>query len=410
MRPPRTSVFTALLVVAALLAGEVVFRAVFPLPQVSNLNRMDYSEVPPEFRLRRPQLMNASFRWASEPDRASFVHALNLYGFRDASTWCVRPPARAARVMFVGDSFVEGVMAPDDATIPRAFARAVPPTHAVEAMNLGIGGTGLAHQLRLLAAAVPLFRPRAVILVLYANDLPPPPFDARWLREPWRPVYFKRWLPRPAHVALRAWRGAAVPRRWHTAPFPFFGPVPDPTNPLTGRAAGYEPLVEPALLDAMRRGALNPYLADHLERSALDLLAAADAAPHLRAARDLARAHGAALRVAYLPHSLQVSDYYMSFARRYAVIKPAESLTGPEYQRQAAALGEACRALEVPFLDLTPPLRREEEAGRRLYWDYDNHMRPEGYAFVATLLADWWAGAARESGTGPSAPPAGGLS
>ena len=401
MRPSRTSLFTALLVLAALLAGEILFRAAFPLPQVSNFNRMDYSEVPAEFRLRRPVLMNASFRWTSEPDGASFVHALNLYGFRDASTWCVSAPRRATRVMFVGDSFVEGVMAPDGATIPEAFARAAPPSQPVEAMNLGVGGTGLSHHLRLMAAAVPLFRPRVVLLILYANDLPPPPFDPRWVGGSWRPVFFKRWLPRAAHVALRAWRGAAVPRRWHTAPFPFFGPVPDPTNPLTDRAPGYEPLVEPALLDAMRRGALNPYLSDHLERSALDLLAEADATPHVRAARDLARAHGAALRVAYLPHSLQVSDYYMAFARRYAVVEPAASLTGPEYQRQAAALGRACAALDVPYLDLTSPLRHEEAAGRRLYWDYDNHMRPEGYAFVAATLAGWWAGQAAGSGTGP---------
>jgi hypothetical protein len=261
-------------------------------------------------------------------------------------------------------------------------------------MNMGIGGTGLSHHLRLMAAAVPLFRPHTVLLVLYANDLPPPPFETQWLDVSWRPVFFKRWIPRPAHVLLRAWRGAPVPRRWHTAPFPFFGPVPDPTNPLTTRAPGYEGLVDPPLLEAMRRGTFNPYLADHLERSAVDLVAAADASPYLRAARDLLARHGAALRVAYLPHALQVSDYYMAFARRYAVGKPADSLTGAAYQRQAADLARACRGLDVPFLDLTPLLRREEDAGRHLFWDYDNHMRETGYTFVGQALARWWMGAA----------------
>jgi len=386
-------VLTALLPLAALLAGEGLFRVVFPLPQVPNFNRMDFSEVPAEFRARRPALMNASFRWTSEPDRASFVHALNLYGFRDQTTWCVAPITGTTRVMFLGDSFAEGVMAPDDGTIPRAFARAVRPADRVEAMNLGIGGTGLSQYLRLMAAAVPLFRPHTVVLLLYANDLPPPPFEAQWLAASWRPVSFKRWLPRPAHVALRAWRGAPVPRRWHTSPFAFFGAVPDPTNPLTSRAPGYEELVEPPLLDAMRRGTFNPYLADHLERSATDLPAAADAAPHLKAARDFLARHGAVLRVAYLPHALQVSDYYMSFARRYAVEKPVASLTGAAYQRQATELGLACRGLDVPFLDLTPLLRREEDAGRHLFWDYDNHMREAGYAFLGVALAGWWMGA-----------------
>lgn len=398
MRRGRNAAFTLLLALASLLAGEVLFRAVFPLPEVSNFNRVAFSELPPELRARRPALMNASFRWTSEPDHVWFVHALNLYGFRDDDTWCLEPPARAHRVMFVGDSFVEGVMAPDDATIARRFASAAAGRERVETMNLGVGGTGLSQHLRLMAAALPLFRPRTVFLVMYANDLPPPAYDPRWL-EGVAPVRFKRWLPRAAHVAWRAWRGAVVPRRWHTAAFPFFGPVPDPTNPLTGRAPGYEPLVEPALLDAMKRGALNPYLADHLERSATDLLKHADASPHLRGARDLATRHGAALRVAYLPHSLQVSDHYLAFARRYAVVEPATSLTGPAYQQQAAELGEACRALGVPFLDLTPLLRGEERAGRRLYWDYDNHMRPEGYAFVADALARWWRA---EGGAGAS--------
>jgi hypothetical protein len=388
MRPSRAPVLTALLALAALLAGEILFRVVFPLPQVANFNRMDFSEVPAEFRARRPALMNASFRWTSEPDGASFVHSLNLYGFRDQATWCVAPPATAKRVMFVGDSFVEGVMAPDGGTIPRAFAAAARPDR-VDAMNLGIGGTGLSQYLRLMAAAVPLFRPHTVLLVLYANDLPPPPLDPRWLG-PSEPAWFKRWLPRSAHVALRASRGVPVPRRWHTAPFGFFGAVPDPTNPLTHRAPGYERLVEPPLLDAMRRGTFNPYLADHVERSATDLLAAADAAPHLKAARDVLARHGAVLRVAYLPHALQVSDYYMSFARHYAAQKPAASLTGAAYQRQAAELGLACRGLDIPFLDLTPLVRREEDAGRHLYWDYDNHMREAGYAFVGQALAGWW--------------------
>jgi len=140
----------------------------------------------------------------------------------------------------------------------------------------------------------------------------------------------------------------------------------------------------------MKRGQFNPYLSDHLARSAEALVADADVRPHLAALAGLARQNGATLHVAYLPHSLQVSDYYMAFALRYAVEKPVRSLTGPEYQRQAAALAEMCRSLDVPFVDLTPLLRSEEEAGRHLFWDYDNHMRGAGYAFVGRTLAERW--------------------
>ena len=51
-------------------------------------------------------------------------------------------------------------------------------------------------------------------------------------------------------------------------------------------------------------------------------------------------------------------------------------------------MGQACAALRVPFVDLTPLILREESAGRRLYWDFDNHMRPAGYSFVGRSLAE----------------------
>jgi hypothetical protein len=382
----RRAAFAAAAFALALLVGEALFRAVFPLPEIANFNRVDYCE------LRRgitdqPPLMNASVAWTSEPDHASFVHSLNLYGFRDRITWCVRPPSGRTRVMFLGDSFVEGMMAGDDETIPVAFAAAARPP--VEAMNLGMAGTGMGHYLRLAAAALPLFRPHTVILVLYANDLPPPALDPRWLAPSFHPMRLRRWLPRPLHVTWRALHGRVVARRWHAAPFSFFGAVPDPTNPLSDRAPGYEGLVEADLLAAMKRGAFNPYLTDHLARSAEALIQPAGARAHLEALAALARRQGATLRVAYLPHALQVSDYYMTFALRYAVEKPVTSLAGPEYQRQAEEVGRNCRELNVPFLDLTPVLRREEAAGHHLYWDYDNHMRAAGYGRVGRALADW---------------------
>ena len=379
--------FAALAVLLGLLAAEAVFRLVFPLPEISNFNRVRYSELL-RGRTDQPPLMNASIRWTSEPDGASCVHSLNLYGFRDAVTWRVRPDPVRTRVMFLGDSFVEGMMAGDEETIPRAFAAAA--RRPVEAMNLGMGGTGLGHYLRLAADAVPLFRPRFVIVILYANDLPPPALDPRWLAPSFHPVPFKRWLPRWAHVTRRALQGRPLPRRWHSPPFGFFGPVPDPTNPLSDRAPGYEPLIEPALLEAMKRGTFNPYLSDHLARSAESLAAPADLGPHLEALAALASRHAAKLAVAYLPHALQVSDHYMAFARRYAVEKPTASLTGPEYQRHAAALEETCGRLRIPYVDLTRLIRDEESFRGRLYWDYDNHMRPAGYAYVGRVLAERW--------------------
>jgi len=46
--------------------------------------------------------------------------------------------------------------------------------------------------------------------------------------------------------------------------------------------------------------------------------------------------------------------------------------------------------LDIPFLDLTPILREEEDAGARMYWEYDIHMRPTGYITAGNAIYDWW--------------------
>jgi len=66
------------------------------------------------------------------------------------------------------------------------------------------------------------------------------------------------------------------------------------------------------------------------------------------------------------------------------------SLLGEEFQVQARLLGETCRALDLPYLDLTPALREAERDGAPLYWDYDDHMRPSGYREVGALVYAWW--------------------
>ncbi|MEO5718049.1 MAG: hypothetical protein ABIR29_05695, partial [Chthoniobacterales bacterium] len=97
----------ALLIALLLVFQEAIVRAVFPLPEVTNFNRVNYAAFAREgassFLAKRQPAMNASFRWNSKPDHASFVSHLNLYGFRDRQ-WNIAPPRGVERVMFVGDS------------------------------------------------------------------------------------------------------------------------------------------------------------------------------------------------------------------------------------------------------------------------------------------------------------------
>jgi hypothetical protein len=62
-------------------------------------------------------------------------------------------------------------------------------------------------------------------------------------------------------------------------------------------------------------------------------------------------------------------------------------MTGDEFQGNRHMLASACAKAGVPFLDATDLVREAEAAGKRLYWDYDDHMRPAGYRLLAELLA-----------------------
>ncbi len=123
-----------LAIVLALAVLEVAARLVFPLPALGNFNRIEYAPttISPSMRSKH-YLMNSTLSWVSDPDHAGSKLSLNLYGFRDAQ-WDVLHK-RARRIVFVGDSFVEGFMAADDETIPAGFAR--------RAARGGAGGRGL---------------------------------------------------------------------------------------------------------------------------------------------------------------------------------------------------------------------------------------------------------------------------
>ena len=99
-------------------------------------------------------------------------------------------------------------------------------------------------------------------------------------------------------------------------------------------------------------------------------------------------ARGVVLRVAYLPYPLQVSDFYRAFPTHHTG-EAVPSLLGPQYQLHASLVAREAALLGIPFLDLTPVLRAESARGKPLYWSYDEHMRPEGYAFVAGALEAW---------------------
>ncbi len=136
---------------------------------------------------------------------------------------------------------------------PRQFARLIDDEPAPEVLNLGVAAANFPEYLRLVRDSVPLLRPHTLFLVVCSNDLPAVPFDL-----PIPPPGGMASLPPRAFPSLSPFQprviqafslqhdGWVLPRRVHSGPFPFFAPVPSPSNPLSQskRMEGLDPELE----------------------------------------------------------------------------------------------------------------------------------------------------------------------
>lgn len=386
----RTLLYSIIAILLLLLFQELIFRAVFPLPEVANFNRASYAWVTP---YHKNYVSNLSFRWMSEPDKVDFVHDLNLYGFRTAKNWNVKREQGRKRIAFVGDSFVEGMSASVEETITEGFRKAEeekrPPGKQPEIMNFGMASANIAHYLKLIRDMVPLFRPDMLVLVLYANDFPAPEFDQKSIEDNYQPQFNNFWLPRAYYVISTLLRNEMVPLRWHSAPIPWFQTVSNPSHFLHGKSDEELSYIQPDLRKAMERGTMNPWSADHLNKVEGKLKMPGNAEPYLSALAYFLRKYDVALRIVYIPHNLQVSDYYVQFQQKYSKQEGLRSLLGPEYQRQAKEVADISQRFNIPFLDFTSFLREEESKGRHWYCDYDQHMRGPEYLRVGRMIQEW---------------------
>lgn len=108
---------------------------------------------------------------------------MNNEGFRDRDFTEARSPG-VARIAVLGDSFAEGWMAPRDAAFPRVAERELGPSF--EVYNFSCANRSPVRYLALYDRIVRRYRPDAVLVCLYRNDLaedealrPYVAFDAR---------------------------------------------------------------------------------------------------------------------------------------------------------------------------------------------------------------------------------------
>jgi lysophospholipase L1-like esterase len=381
---------------------EVLFRLTFPMPEVL-FNRAEY--MPRWFSqeisvTRSKALCNVITRWEFQPDGLAFDHTLNLYGFRGPD-FSITSPADRPRIVFIGDSFVEGCGASDDDTLPRQFAGLLADAPAPEVLNLGVAGANFPEYRELMHDALPLLRPHTVFLVVCSNDLPAPPFDGPVPPPPKLAALEQRtfealnpWQPRALAAISLLRRGWVLPRRGHSGPFPFFAAVPSAANPLSriGPVEGLDPELE----RAMRAGKANPYLmgvlplAERFLRQDYDR--AGGVGQLMRYLAWFCHEHGARLHVVYVPFHVAANPAYLAAQIKLggcAGVELPASFSDPPHRTQQRHLARACRDAGIEFIDTTDDLIAGERE-RRLFWPTDGHCNAAGYRLVAERCARCW--------------------
>lgn len=377
-----------LYVLAVLLLQEVVVRWAFPLPELRNFDRINYQAVKPAALSR--SLRDQPWAWKASPDtNATFVHEMNAYGFRDVE-WNTEREAGKKRVMMVGDSFVEGIMAGQNEKITDGFAAAAGPN--VEVMNFGMLGVGVENYLQLITDAVPIFKPDVVFLVLFSNDFTDRPIPIPALRL--EAEYHSPWKPRALELLALSDAGNSVPMRFGKEPKLFLPAVDTTDADWPRKETVIRTHCAPDIAAAMIDGSFNYYKANQLLREEQQLKIPVSLINQLTFARNICNQYGSKLVVCYVPARHQVTNHYLQYDLAMCTQKctPAMDLRDPQYHVHRDLLARDCQTLSLPLVDFTQLVYEQEYEGNRLYWNYEDHMRAKGYLLLGTELHDIWAG------------------
>jgi lysophospholipase L1-like esterase len=388
-----------------LCAQEAAFRLVFPIPETTRFNRIRYqllAEADPRFKpLLARGLAYDSLVFESAPDGWRHVHRLNRFGFRERD-FPIDPRPGTKRVAIVGDSVTEGQGAASGETIPARLGSAL--GRSYEVLNLGVVAATLDKVTQLACDTVAVLKPDTLVVVLYANDTPAPPFlpnvnDAslgylvNQVAKDRTAASATAYLPRLVVLGNRLAAGEPIYARFFRPAIRYFAPVPDPTNPFR-EGSPPVPGLKPELEAAMRAGQLNPWLVQQSE--AMPGMIKADFAlggspeAQLRLIRQVCDKAGVRLVVAYVPfHGTVHARYAQALKDLKMPAEVADALsTDPAYAAQATQLQAICERSKIPFVDTTAPLKTKENAGSPQFWPYDSHPRPEGYATIADAIAE----------------------
>jgi lysophospholipase L1-like esterase len=317
--------------------------------------------------------------------------AINRHGLRDPERGYEAPPG-TARVLVLGDSFIEGYTVPLAQTATQVLESSLTAAGcAAQVINGGTAGYSSDQELLFYQTEGHRYAPRVVVLFFYYNDVvyndrqeffgaPKPVFEmgAGRLcvhRLPVKEPSLPRTSEPPAEEEERS--GSALvdwvrERLWYGAP------------------EAHDLLARLGLWRAMPRVPTRLELRVYERRRVEEIEDAwAKTAAILAAADGEARSRGAHLLVVHVPSRLEIDDRTWRLSRRLYGWDEA----GWDRGRVAQRLKEIGAQAGIPVLDLTAALRSaNEEGGERPYFTYDGHWSPAGHRVAAEEVQRFLAG------------------
>jgi lysophospholipase L1-like esterase len=329
--------------------------------------------------------------WWTQEDREFVVPVqINHAGFRDVEH-AEAKPAGTFRILVLGDSFVEAMHVPLEATFPRLLENALNQTAAaarVEVVSAGVSGYGTAGELLLFEQAGRRYQPDLVVLAFYpGNDVKN---NSPTLEDTLTPVYaadgsLQKVVSTGHKKKQHGWRGLLA----RSAAYQYCRQVLLLRHPQWARR-----LVHLGLLnrDAMKTAPQNGGIpVDYGIYAPVPSAEWQEAWQHTETLLDQLRqavnASGARFAIAILPSRDQV---YPNWWKEIVSAHPAMQgrawdLDGPQLRVEAW-----CTAHGVPCVALTPPFRAAAaRGGEPLHYRHDGHFTPAGHRLAATVLKNF---------------------
>jgi hypothetical protein len=320
-------------------------------------------------------------------------YGINSLGLRDQERG-YDAAAGAVRLMVLGDSFAEGFSVPFDSSVAHVLESRLRSACPAEVIAAGTVGYSTDQEYLYYREEGARYSPRLLLLFFYYNDIV---YNAREAvgRAPKPLLTFKGGTPRVKTSPLLE---PARPGAAEGAPSGSAALAWAAERLLSGAPRVYDLLARLRLWPPrgpLRAGAELLVYSRDPPSEVKD--AWAQTVNVLRALRDEAAAHAARIVVVYVPSKMEVSDADWELTKlRYGV----DERTWDRGQVARWLIG-AGHALEVPVLDLTAALRRQQRGTRAAYHARGGHWNAVGHATAALEVE----GFLRQSGLLPDCAP-----